>query len=100
MNTLPSLYANPGLPARLSRRIDRQHALIEANADLTRHVDRLRVSRLMQVAEQSQMAVAHLSAAEAVLVQGVPHAEARLRQITDAATIGLARIVLEAGGVG
>lgn len=96
-SSLPSLYAAPGLPARLGRQVAKQHVLIEANAELVRHADSLRLRRTVELAQQSQMAVAQLSALEAVHAQAVPHAAPRLKQITDIATISIAQIVMESG---
>lgn len=84
-------------PARLDRQTGRALERLHAGAELARYRDHLRIERVAEAAERGQAAVAHISAMEAVLVQSVPHAQDRLRQIADAGAVGIARVVLESG---
>jgi hypothetical protein len=80
-------------PARVDRQAARALERLETGAHLARCSGLLRIERIVDAAER----VAHISAMESVLVQAVPHADARLRQIADAGAAGIARVVLEAG---
>lgn len=87
------------LPSRLARRTRRELERREAQAVVARRADALRVDRIAETASRAQGAVAYLSTLELVHAQGAhnPLTEARLRQITDTAALGLSKVVLDAG---
>lgn len=87
------------LPARMERRTSRALARLEAEATIARRSDALRVERVTDAASYAQSAVSYLSALELVHMQGSqnPLAARRVRQITDAATLGLTATVIKAG---
>ena len=56
-----------------------------------------KVEIMAEVTETALLAASHVAAVEALLVARTPHAEARLRHIADAGTIGMTETVIKAG---
>lgn len=96
---LPTTTDGALLPPRLERRTRRELERLEGHALVRRRADTLRVDRITEAAGRAQSAVSYLSALELVHAQGTrnPMADARLRQITDTAALGLSKVVLDAG---
>jgi hypothetical protein len=93
-----SLEPSNGLfPARIKNKLDRQLARMDAQALAVQHADQLQIARSHQAAANGLIAVAQLSGLEAALVPTVPHAEARLRSVADAGTIGIVGAVARSG---
>lgn len=86
-------------PSRIERQTSRALERLEAEAAIATRADALRIERVTDAASHAQSAVGYLSALEVVHVQGSPNplTEFRVRQITDAATLGLRGAVLRAG---
>jgi len=98
MSGLPAPYRSGGLvPSKLDRAISKELARIDGATELGKHSDRQRIDRIMEATQRGQVAVAAISGLELTLVQGVPHAQARITAIADAGAMGIARVVYEAG---
>jgi hypothetical protein len=84
-------------PSRINYRLGKQLERMDAQALAVRHDDQLRIGRVEEATGRGLVAVAQLSGLEATLIRAAPHAEGRLRAITDAGTIGIAGIVARSG---
>jgi hypothetical protein len=84
------------LPTRLERTTARALDRVRADQALAaaRHTAKLDV--IADVTQAALLATSHVSAMEALLVSRTPHAEARLRHIADAGTLGMAAVVMKA----
>jgi len=96
-SSLPTLYGMPGLPSRVSRQVARQHAAIEAQAELVRRQDQLRVERVTAVTAQCVASASQIASLERACAIANPHAAARISAIADASAGALLAIVVDAG---
>ena len=95
-DNLPALTG--GLfPARLDRQVSRALRQIDASAAVARHVDLTRLERIASTAQHGMIAVSHLAAVEAALVQATPHAAERIHAVAVAGTVAIAGVVYDAG---
>lgn len=85
------------LPDRLGDRLERSLQHREAHGALEKHDDQLRIERVEEATARGLVAAGQIAGLERTLVHAVPHAEARLRAIADAGTIGIAGIVARSG---
>lgn len=94
---LVSLGSSSGLPARLERQLSRELATIQARGVVAAARESARVEAIAEVAETALLAVSHVSALEALLINRTPHAMRRLEHIADSGSAGIADVVLRAG---
>ena len=83
-----------GLPARVERDVSRELAVARARGEVVAAREAAKVDAMALVAQQALLATAHISSLEALLVDHMPHAEARLRHVADAACAGMASVVM------
>ena len=85
------------LSTRIERSTGRQLDRIQAGKMVSAARENAKVEVMAEVTETALLAASHVAALEALLVARTPHAEARLRHIADAGTIGMTETVIKAG---
>ncbi len=91
-NNLPALRDGHQLGRSLNR-LEARTSLEVARVRAAEAVEAAKVEAIGLVSTVALMETAHLSAAEAVLVQRTPHAAGRLRHVADTGTIAMAQVV-------
>lgn len=85
------------LPSRIERGMSRELERVRAGKVIAAAREEAKIEVLAQTTESALLAASHVAAVEALLVARTPHAEARLRHIADAGTIGMTEVVIKAG---
>lgn len=85
------------LDSRQQRGTSRELVRIRQKAEVVTTARVSEVDTVQTVTEAALIAAAHVSGLEASLVGMVPHAEPRLRHITDAGALAMAQTVVRAG---
>jgi hypothetical protein len=85
------------LSTRIERTTARQLDRIQAGKMVAAARENARIEVMAEVTETALLAASHVAAVEELLVSRTPHAEARLRHIADAGTVGMTEVVLKAG---
>jgi hypothetical protein len=81
----------------LDRRVGKALVGIEASNLVAMRRDVARIERVTATAEVGMLAVARLGLVEATVAQSMPHTAPSLRAISNAAAMGIAGVVYDAG---
>jgi hypothetical protein len=97
MSNLPAARSIAGDAVHISsaRQARREIARAQAHGAYVTASEVAKVDAVADVTQAALIATAHVSGIEALLVNRVPHAEARLRHIADAGTAGMATVVMQ-----
>jgi hypothetical protein len=82
--------------ARTTRNTTRSIARVQHDQTVLTAEETAKVEIIAEVTETALIATSHISALESFLMDRTPHAEARLKRIADAGTLGLSTVVLQA----